>query len=103
MTATNYFSSDYKEARANFLDACNEAGANVESYKNPNTTPEGEPLYTDVAVLGKGDARVSLALGSGTHGVEGFCGSGIQNGLLREGLSSRLSPDLNVIMIHAIN
>jgi hypothetical protein len=103
MTTTDYFSTDYKEARAKFLDACHTAGASVESFKNPNTGPEGDKLFTDVAGLGPGDAKTVLALGSGTHGVEGFGGSAIQTGLLRDGIAERLGPGLRVVMIHAVN
>lgn len=103
MPITDYFSADYGEARAKFLDACGAAGARVESFENPNAGPDGAQLYTDVAELGPRDAEAVLALGSGTHGVEGFCGSGIQTGLLRDGLASQLKPGQSVVMIHAIN
>ncbi len=103
MTITEYFSTGYGEARAKFLEACGAAGARVESFENPNSGPDGEPLFTDVAELGPGDAGAVLVLGSGTHGVEGFCGSGIQTGLLRDGLASRLGAGRRVAMIHAIN
>jgi hypothetical protein len=102
-TTTDYFSADYTEARGKFLDACHAAGASVESFKNPKTGPEGDELYTDVAFLGPGDAKNVLALGSGTHGVEGFCGSAIQTGLLRDGIAERLGPGLRIVMIHAVN
>ena len=104
MTATDYYSANYaEEARAKFLDACNAAGVTVDSFENPNTGPEGGPLYTDVAVLGPSDATAALALGSATHGVEGFAGSAIQTGLLRDGMASRLAEGVRVVMIHAIN
>ena len=45
---------------------------------------EGEELSIDVAVLGPADARDVLLLTSGTHGAEGFCGSGCQVNLLRD-------------------
>ena len=101
--AMEYFSSSFKEARGKFLLAVQGVGASVESFENPNTGPEGEQLFTDVAVIGAKDAKSILVLSSGTHGVEAFCGSGIQTGLLREGIASRLKPDLSIVMIHAIN
>ncbi len=103
MTITDYFSADYSEARAKFLDACVAANARIASFENPNSGPRGEPLFTDVAEVGPEDADAVLVLGSATHGVEGFCGSGIQTGLLRDGLASRLGPGQRVVMIHAIN
>ncbi len=103
MTVSNYFSANYKEARAKFLDESSAANARVDSFKNPSVGPGGEALYTDVAILGASDAKTVVVLGSGTHGVEGFAGSGIQTGLLRDGLATRLGPDLRVVMIHAFN
>ena len=100
---STYFSSDYQEARRKFLEASNAIGAGIESFKNPNSDPESEPLYTDVAVIGPKDAKAILVLGSGTHGVEGFAGSGIQTGLLQQGISSSLKPNMSIVMIHAIN
>ena len=98
-----YFSSDYQEARHKFLEASTAIGASIESFKNPNSGPGGEPLYTDVAVIGPKDAKAILVLGSGTHGVEGFAGSGIQIGLLRQDIASSLKPNMSIVMIHAIN
>ncbi len=97
------FLSDYKEARSKFLEASNAIGARIESFKNPNSGPEGELLYTDVALIGPEDAKAILVLGSGTHGVEGFAGSGIQTGLLQHGIASSLKPNMSIVMIHAIN
>ncbi len=103
MTLADYFSDDYGEARSKFLGACGATDIQVESFQNPNAGPKGEPLFTDVANLGPREANAVLVLGSGTHGVEGFCGSGLQTGLLREGLASRLKAGQRVVMIHAMN
>jgi hypothetical protein len=101
--ADAYFSSDYRTARSAFLDAAREAGARVASFRNPHEGPDGEILFTDVAQIGPDGAQLVVVLSSGTHGVEGFAGSGIQTRLLREGIASRLSPRVRVVMIHGIN
>ena len=101
--ATKYFSSDYKEARDKFLNASHSVDATIESFKNPNTGPEGAPLFIDVALIGPKDTNSILVLVSGTHGVEGFCGSGIQTGLLLKGITSHLKPEMSIVMIHALN
>jgi len=98
-----YFSANYLEARRKFLDASHAAGADVEHFQNPNTGPQDESLFTDVALLGPKDANTILVLSSATHGVEGFTGSAIQTGLLREGIESHLPPDTALLFIHAIN
>jgi len=101
--ATKYFSRDYSEARQKFLEASHAIGVDIESFRNPETGPEGKPLFTDIALIGPKDANVILVLVSGTHGVEGFAGSGIQTGLLQQGIASSLIPGMSILMIHAIN
>src|SRR5262249_5886165 len=44
-----------------------------------------------------------LVLVAGTHGVEGFCGSGILVGLLANGLPEDLPPNTSALLVHAIN
>ena len=101
--AADYFSTSYKEARKKFLEASQDVGASLETFNNPYTSPKGDPLFTDVALVGPKNAKAILVLVSGTHGVEGFAGSGIQTGLLREGIGSRLKPNMCIVMIHALN
>jgi len=103
MNATDHFSSSYGEARQKFLEAAVAAGAGIESLKNPATGPEGEGLFTDLALLGPRGSKTVLMLISGTHGVEGFAGSAVQTGLMREGIASNLKEDSSILMIHAIN
>ena len=103
MNTTDHFSSSYAEARQKFLEAAVAAGAGIESLKNPATGPEGEELFTDLALLGSRDSKTVLVLISGTHGVEGFAGSAVQTGLMREGIASNLKEDSSILMIHAIN
>ena len=79
-----HFPSGYREAREKFLEASRAAGAVVESIRNPHTGPDGEEFFIDVSLVGPGNAKSVLLLISGTHGVEGFAGSAIQTGLLRE-------------------
>ena len=103
MKTGTHFSADYGEARAKFLAACDAANAHVEPYQNPNTDPDGEPLFTDVAAMGPADAERAVLLCSGTHGVEAFAGSAIQTGLLADGIALRLPDGVRLVMIHALN
>ena len=59
--------------------------------------------FSDVAYFGPDGVAKVLVVSSGTHGVEGFAGSGIQVRLLREGVFSTLPPNTGLLMIHAIN
>ena len=80
------FSQRYAEARQKFLQACAGAGLAVESHVHPLRGRDGEELAMDVARLGAADAANLLILSSACHGAEGFCGSGIQVGHLRDAL-----------------
>jgi hypothetical protein len=103
VSTLQYFSEDYDAARSRFLDAARAAGASIESYKHPHSGPMGQPLYTDVALIGPKNAEHILVLGSGTHGVEGFAGSGIQTGLLSDGTFTEMKAKTSVLLVHAIN
>lgn len=96
-------SNCYREARQNFLRACEDAGVTVTSYNHPLHGPEGEPLATDAAWFGAENASRLLVMVSGVHGVEGFSGSATQVGWIESGFQSKLAQDTAVLMIHMIN
>ncbi len=104
MTVPSFFSATYSEARNKFLNACADRSLTVKSHLNDRAKgAEEEDLFMDVTRIGPENASKILILSSGTHGGEGFCGSGIQVGLLREGFLKELPADTAVILIHAIN
>jgi hypothetical protein len=103
VSVSAFFSSTYSEARDKFLGAATDAGAALESFHNPAKGPAGESLSTDVAWLGPRDAERVLVTISGTHGAEGFCGSGVQVGWFLTGRAHRLPPNTALLQIHAIN
>ncbi len=98
-----YFSGDYREARGKFLDSCGAASIPIESFENPAPGPDGAPVWTDVALIGDPAADRVLMVNSATHGVEGFCGSGILVGWLRSGAWRGLPKGVRAVLIHAIN
>ncbi|MFO0457895.1 MAG: M14 family metallopeptidase [Burkholderiales bacterium] len=97
------FSRDWAEARAKFVDAARRAGAVHRAWLHPLKGPGGEALCTDTAWLGPRDASRVLVVIAGTHGVEGFCGSGPMVGLLRGDAALGLPPDTGALLIHGIN
>lgn len=104
MNAQTLFPSDYVVGRANFRAAAADRGFQLSAYTNPHAQgPKGETLTTDVATLGPADARHALIVISGTHGVEGYAGSGCQMGLLSAPAFARLPSDTRIILIHALN
>ncbi|MEM7341865.1 MAG: DUF2817 domain-containing protein [Actinomycetota bacterium] len=95
--------ADYPAARAGFLAAADAAGAEVRSIDHPAAFGRnGETLAVDVASLGPANADHRVLVVSGTHGVEGYCGSAMQTNWLRHHRTSR-PADVRLVMIHALN
>lgn len=104
MMPETFFSIDYFAAREAFLSSAKAASAHVISVRHPSAKgPSGRDIFMDCAVLGDKDARSALVVISGTHGPEGYCGSGVQIGLLRDGQAVEWAKSMRVILIHAHN
>jgi hypothetical protein len=103
MDLDRYFSRDYAEARQRFRDLAASRRLVVTSFDHPERGPDGGALATDVVRVGPADAETVLLLISGTHGVEGFCGSGCQIALLDQGAFDGLADGTAVVLVHAIN
>ncbi|MBX3586269.1 MAG: M14 family metallopeptidase [Ramlibacter sp.] len=99
------FSSSYAEARAKFLEAAAAAGLAVESHAHPLPGRDGEDLAMDVVLDGPADARRLLVLSSACHGVEGYCGTGVQVYALhdQEWRDKARAQGVAVLYIHALN
>ena len=106
MTATeDGFAQSYAEARAKFLAAADAAGLAVQSHPHPLLGRDGEPLAMDVARLGEADAPGVLIVSSACHGVEGYCGSGVQNALLADAdfRARARAAHVAVLFVHGLN
>jgi hypothetical protein len=99
------FSKSYAEARQKFLAAAAQAGLHVESHIHPNKGRDGEELAMDVAREGPADAKHVLLVSSACHGVEGYCGSGVQIDALRsaEWHKAVAQSGVAVVYVHALN
>ena len=99
----NCFAHSYLKARRNFLNACSIAATFIKSWQHPLRGIAGEKLYLDLAWFGDIDAKKVLVLISGTHGVEGYCGSGIQVSSIVTGWHRQANSDVAIAMIHGLN
>jgi hypothetical protein len=99
------FSRSYAEAREKFLDAARAAGLEPESLVHPERGRDGETLAMDVVRDGHPNAGSLLILSSGCHGVEGYCGSGVQIAALRdrEWREHAKARGVAVLYVHALN
>ncbi len=102
---TEAFSPSYQEARKKFLEAAATAGLVIDSYEHPLEGRDGETLAMDVALDGPADADKLLVLTSACHGVEGYCGSGVQVFALHdaEWREKARAQGVAVLYVHALN
>jgi hypothetical protein len=103
--AAEAFFGTYAEARAQFLRAARSAGLEVESKQHPLKGRDGEELAMDVAREGDPGAGSLLVVSSACHGVEGFCGSGVQVSALRDAAWRAYARQrgVAVLYVHALN
>jgi hypothetical protein len=99
------FSATYAEARRKFIAAAQAAGLLVESKLHPERGAQGEELAMDVAREGDPSESKLLVVSSACHGVEGFCGSGIQVAALRDEAWRQAARErgVAVLYVHALN
>jgi predicted deacylase len=95
----------YAQARTEFLTAAQAAGAVLHSDIHPDKGCAGEALALDIAVLGDAKAPKRVLLSSGVHGVEGYCGSGIQIAALNDAalLAQARAAGITLVFAHAVN
>ena len=101
---SSWFLRDYMQSRASFLaqaEAMHAEQASLRSW----CLSQSQSLYCDTLWLGKKDATKVIVLISGTHGVEGFCGSAVQRFLLAclNAGELLLPDDVALLIVHALN
>jgi hypothetical protein len=103
--AARHFAQSYAEARAKFLEAAHAAELDVESHVHPLLGRDEETLAMDVVLDGDPEAPCLLVVSSACHGIEGFCGSGIQIHLLDDAHWSAAARESGVaiLYIHGLN
>ena len=99
------FSSGFREATEKFQQAARSAGATLDIIPHP-VDRDGRvgPVATSIAQSRANGAGRALVTVSATHGVEGYCGSACQTGLLLSGLHHDLAArGVALIQVHALN
>ena len=99
------FSASYAQARTKFLAAAASAGLAVQSYPHPLPGRDGEALATDLVLDGVANADRLLIVTSACHGVEGFCGSGVQVDALGDAAlrAQSRAHGVALLYVHALN
>ncbi len=102
----SHFSATYAEARRRFMAAATSRRLPIETHVHPDVRgADGEDLAIDVACMGPAGAVAVLVLISGTHGAEGFCGSGAQVAMLHDPafIEAVAASGVRVVLLHALN
>lgn len=99
------FAASYARARVQFLEGAATAGMAITSHNHPLAGRDGEVLAMDVALDGSPDAERLLVISSACHGVEGYCGSGVQVFAAHdaEWREKAHAAGVAVLYIHALN
>ncbi|GKS86620.1 M14 family metallopeptidase [Acidovorax sp. SUPP1855] len=99
------FSPSYARARTQFLEAAAAAGLLVESHTHPLKGRDGETLAMDVVRDGPHHAQHLLIVSSACHGVEGYCGSGVQVFALHDEAwrAKAREQGVAVLYVHGLN
>ena len=98
------FSGSYAEARQKFVTAAHDAKARIHIHGRDDLRGrDGECLACDVAVLGADDAERAAIVITGTHGIEGYCGSAILHSWLASRASNAAFDGIKVVLVHALN
>ena len=102
---SGHFSQSYAQARARFLGLAEAQRLQVQSHLHPLLGRDGETLAMDVVREGARDAPAVLMVSSACHGVEGFCGSGVQSALLADPdwHATVARANVAVLYVHALN
>lgn len=98
---TKYFKHDYYAARAFFRSQIRRL-KHAELHSIPMDIQDYD-LSIDVGVIRRSKEKMLVHI-SGTHGVEGFAGSAIQNAIIDKSNITREDPSLpTLVIVHVLN
>lgn len=98
-----YFPQDYFSGRRRFRELALAAGAAQGTYDLDAKGPSDEFLTIDSAYLGPERPPLLVILSSGTHGIEGYTGSALQQLFLNEFARQFPRDRIGVLLVHAVN
>ncbi len=103
--AAAHFSRSYGEARDRFLSAAAARRLQITSTPHPCRGPAGVELALDCVADGDPASPAMLVVSSGTHGVEGYTGAGVQCAWLADDAARNAvtSAGVRTVLLHALN
>lgn len=107
-THSTFYKENYETSRQQFLQNVEDLKTTIPNLKHQaHAIPSQitQDLYTDSLYLpppsGKTDRL--LVILSGTHGVEGYVGSALQNIFIKENFWQKRDDNLGILLVHALN
>lgn len=108
--AGNWFRADYLSSRDQFQQVFQSIQSDDKAWRSwalqeHSQNADHAQLSVDASWIGADDASQVVVFISGTHGVEGYCGSAIQSFLLSslEPQLLELPKDVALLFIHSLN
>ena len=97
-----FFPQDFQVSRKRFLESAHLLGAKVTTHQLETATPalQGK-VAIDIAYLGEVSAPNVVLHVAGTHGIEGFVGSAVQQAIMRE--LQPPPPGVAFAFVHCLN
>lgn len=98
----SFYPHDFFRSRERFLTQALRLGATITSLPIRVSTPHPDPgLSIDIALIGDPHSHPTLVYIAGTHGIEGYVGSAIQQAILSQ--LSRPPKDYALALVHCLN
>ena len=105
--AQQYFHNSYVESRSAFIVQANSLKTKFDSVqlfsRNVPCNIDNNLTIDFCYVPAQKDAKKLIIITSGTHGVEGYVGSAVQQMLMNKVLTSEMLNDVGVLLVHSVN
>lgn len=102
-----YYQDTWEECREAFIDHAEQMKAqfdSVEIFSIPVSSKTDNDLTIDFCYIPAKDTTLKLiVINSGTHGIEGFVGSAVQQMLMEEFFKPEMFSETGLLMVHGMN
>lgn len=106
-TVQQYFQNSYVESRSAFLVQANNLKTKFDSVqlfsRNVPSKIDNNLTIDFCYVPAQKETEKLIIITSGTHGVEGYVGSAVQQMFMNEILTDEMLDDIGVLLVHSVN
>ncbi|MCF6358515.1 MAG: M14 family metallopeptidase [Draconibacterium sp.] len=106
-TAQQYFHNSYDESRSAFRIQANKIQTKFDSVqlfsRNVPSKIDNNLTIDFCYIPAQNETEKFIIITSGTHGVEGYVGSAVQQMFMNEILTDEMLDDVGVLLVHSVN